>query len=261
MDVKYIDIHSHQNDPVFDADRDEVFARMDAASVGAIMVGTDKEMSKRAIDCAEKYPNTWATIGQHPTDKHLEVFDEQWYKDALKHPKVVGIGECGLDYFRMKEDTPEERKRQRELFLTQMHLAAAHDLPLMIHCRDAHKEMLYILKAHKKEYGDKLRGDIHFYSADWETAKQYFDLDFTISFTGVLTFAREYDEVVRQSPLERIMAETDCPYVAPTPHRGTRNESSHLPLIVKKIAEIRNEDEGAIQEKLLANSISRWKLA
>src|SRR5262245_17005929 len=123
MSVRYLDIHSHQNDPTFDQDREEVFARMKEAGVGGVMVGTDKEMSRRAIECADQYENTWATIGQHPTDKHDEIFDEHWYHEAGKHPKVVGIGECGLDYFRMRIDGPGEKKRQRDLFVLQLEFA------------------------------------------------------------------------------------------------------------------------------------------
>ncbi len=260
MTVRYIDIHSHQNDPVFDADKVEVFARMADAGVGAIMVGTDKEMSQRAIDCAEQFPNTWATIGQHPTDKHDEKFDEHWYREAIKHPKVVGIGECGLDYYRMRIDSPEEKLRQRDIFLLQIQLAIDSGKPLMIHCRDAHAEVIDILTLYKREAGDKLRGNIHFYSADWATAKKYFALDFTISFTGVITFARDYDDVVKFSPIDRIMVETDCPYVTPSPHRGKRNESSHIPLVVKKMAELREVPEDEVAEKLLQNAIHRWGL-
>jgi TatD DNase family protein len=256
--LRYFDTHSHQNDPVFDADREEVFGRMKDASVGAIMVGTDKEMSQRAMDCAETYPNVWATIGQHPTDKHDEKFDEHWYREAMKHPKVVGIGECGLDYYRMRIDTKEERKRQRDLFLVQLQMSIDGGKPLMIHCRDAHDELIDILTLYKKEAGDRLKGNIHFYSADWATAKRYFTLDFTLSFTGVLTFARDYDEVVRFSPIDRIMAETDCPYVTPAPFRGKRNESSHVPLVVRKIADIRGEEEEIVAQKLMENVIHRW---
>jgi len=258
--MKYVDIHSHQNDPVFDVDKEEVFARMAEASVGAIMVGTDKDMSQRALDCAEVFPNVWATIGQHPTDKHNEKFDEHWYREKVKHQKVVGIGECGLDYFRMRIDTKEERKRQGDLFLQQLHLAVDTGKPLMIHCRDAHEEMIDILTLYKREAGERLRGNIHFYSADWNTAKRYFALDFTISFTGVLTFAREYDDVVKFSPIDRIMVETDCPYVTPAPFRGKRNESSHLPLIVKKIAEIRGISDEEASMSLRKNAIHRWGL-
>ena len=258
--MRYIDIHSHQNDRVFDGDKEEVFGRMKDADVGAIMVGTDKDMSQRAIDCAERFPNTWAVIGQHPTDKHDEKWDEHWYRHLAKDPKVVGIGECGLDYYRMRIDSPEERKRQREIFLLQIQLAIDAGKPLMIHCRDAHEEVIDILTMYKREAGDRLRGNIHFYSADWATAKRYFALDFTISFTGVITFARDYDDVVKFSPIDRIMAETDCPYVTPSPFRGKRNESSHLPLVVRKIAEIRGAPETEMAERLLQNAIHRWGL-
>jgi len=179
------------------------------------------------------------------------------------HPKVVAIGECGLDYFRSQSSrsksnlgeepagdgerfdlaggsltSEKERERQKQIFEAQIKLAVSEDLPLMIHCRDAHKDVLEILESYKKESGEKLRGNIHFFSGDIDTAKKYFSLGFTISFTGVITFTDDYNDVIRNSPIENILAETDAPYVAPVPHRGQRNEPVYMKEVIKKIAVI-----------------------
>ncbi|MBI2120264.1 MAG: TatD family hydrolase [Parcubacteria group bacterium] len=148
--------------------------------------------------------------------------------------------------------------RQSAVFESQLELAVSLDKPLMIHCRNAHADMLDILASKKKEHGEKLRGNIHFFSEGSETAKKYFDLDFTISFTGVITFARDYDETVRYAPLDLILSETDCPYVAPVPYRGKRNEPAYVIEVVKKIAAIRSscrsEDFETVREQLVKNA-------
>ena len=258
--MQYIDIHSHLNDPRFDADLPDVLTRMRAAGVASIVVGTDREMSERAIALAEQHNDLWATIGQHPTDKHEEIFDEAWYGVAAKHPRVVAIGECGLDYHWPEHNKwlggeVEEKKRQRELFEAQIALAARVDKPLMVHGRptkgtmDAYEDILDILK----EY-PSVRGNIHFFVGTIAIAKRFLDLGFTMSFTGVLTFTHDYDEVVKYIPLDHIMAETDAPYVAPAPHRGKRNEPAFVVETVRAIACIGGEDEQMVKEALLANS-------
>ena len=258
--MQYIDIHSHINDPRFDTDVSEVLSRMRAAGVASIVVGTDKEMSARAIALAEAHDDLWATIGQHPTDRHEEVFDETWYRAQVAHPKVVAIGECGLDYYWPEHDKwlggeVEEKKRQRELFEAQITIAIQVDKPLMVHGRptkgtmDAYEDILSLLKSYPA-----VRGNIHFFVGTIAIAKQFLDLGFTMSFTGVLTFTHEYDEVVRFLPLDRIVAETDAPYVAPTPHRGKRNEPAFVVETVRAIAQIRGEEEKSVAETLLANS-------
>lgn len=258
--MQYIDIHSHLNDPRFDADLPDVLTHMRAVGVASIIVGTDREMSERAITLAEAHDDLWATIGQHPTDKHEEIFDEAWYGVAARHLRVVAIGECGLDYHWPEHDKwpdgeVEEKKRQRELFEAQIALAVKVDKPLMVHGRptkgtmDAYEDILALLK----EYSG-VRGNIHFFVGDTAVAKQFLDFGFSMSFTGVLTFTHDYDEVVRFLPLDRIMAETDAPYVAPAPHRGKRNEPAFVVETVKQIAKIREEDEEAVRVALLENA-------
>jgi TatD DNase family protein len=256
------DIHSHLNDAAFDSDREEVIARIREKNVFTITVGTGADMSQKACDIARNEQGFFASIAQHPSDNTKEIFDREFYiKLAKENSKVVSIGECGLDYFRLlPENEINEKVRQKKLFEDHIDLAVSLNKPMMIHCRDAHKDILDILKDKKKEYGDSLRGDIHFFADTVETAKQYFDLDFTVSFTGVITFARNYDEVIKYAPLSRIMSETDAPYVAPIPYRGKRCEPIYVEEVVKKLAEIRGEDLEMVQKAMVDNAFRIFNL-
>ncbi|MCK5026881.1 MAG: TatD family hydrolase, partial [Candidatus Pacebacteria bacterium] len=199
---KLFDIHSHLNDKLFDKDISEVISRMEEQNVWTITVGTDKKMSWRACEIAQMGKGLFASVGMHPTDNADDKFDVDFFEGlALGNDKVVAIGECGLEYFRIPaEKEAAEKKKQKQLFEDQIELAVTLDKPLMIHCRDAHDDVMDILRSKKREYGDVLRGDIHFFSGDVEMAKKYFDIDFTISFTGVITFASQYDDVIAYAP-------------------------------------------------------------
>ena len=256
---KYIDIHSHLNDPRFDEDRGDVLLRMREAAVATIVVGTDKKMSEDAITLAEEHPDIWATIGLHPTDNHAEAFDEKLYQKMADHSRVVGIGECGLDYYWPEHDKwpngkVEEKKRQRELFERQISVAVKADKPLMIHGRpskgsmDAYEDIFEILK------GSHARGNVHFFVGDTSIAKSFLDIGFTVSFTGVITFTHDYDEVIKYVPLSGMMSETDAPYVAPVPHRGVRNEPAYVIETTRMIAKIRAEDEEVVRNVLTENA-------
>ena len=251
---KYFDIHSHVSFSKFEEDREEVIDRMKEGGVHTITVGVDKKSSEEAVLCAEKYDNVYACIGLHPVDNKKESFDEKDYEKLVTHPKVVAIGECGLDYLRISADDEQEKKRQRDEFEKQIAFAVKYDKPLMIHCREAHEDALEVLSALKKEYGDKMRGNIHFFSEGIETAKRYFDLDFTVSVTGVITFTEDYNEVISQAPLSMLMSETDCPYVAPVPFRGKRNEPLYVKEVVEHIAKIRGEDVEKVRRTLVENA-------
>ena len=255
----YVDIHSHLDMPAFDKDRDDLILKLQKENIGVITIAVDKKSSFSAVELAEKYQNVFAIIGYHPTDTSAEFVAED-FAELVQHPKVVGVGECGLDFFRAKDNGVAEKNRQKKLFETQIDFAVEYDKPLMIHCRDAHQEVLEILKSKKKEFGDKLRGNIHFFSGDTDIAKQYLNLDFYISFGGVLTFARDYDEVVRFIPLGKIMSETDAPFVAPEPYRGKRNEPIFVKEVVKKIAEIKQEDFEITRETLARNAFKLFAL-
>jgi len=252
---KFFDIHSHINDKQFGADITEVVQKMTDENVWTIVVGTDRRSSQIAAQLSYFYDNVFSSIGIHPTDNIQDVFHEWYFQELTKCSKVVAVGECGLDYFRAKNNSEEEKKRQKDLFELQLEFAVKNDKPLMIHCRNAHNDLIDILLSKKKEHGDKLRGNIHFFADGVETAKKYFDLDFTISFTGVITFTNDYDEVVKYAPLEKIMSETDSPYVAPVPHRGERNEPLYVKEVVKRISEIRGEDYDKVEKAMVDNAI------
>lgn len=264
MTPRFFDIHAHAHDRAFEGDREDVMHRMESARVWSIMVGTDKDSSRDAVLLAQSIPDgVYASIGVHPIDDTKAVFDAEVFKEFLASGKVVAVGECGLDYSRLdpEADNSEEKRRQKELFEAQIDFALMYNLPLMIHCRDsdkvhadAHRDVLAILREKKDEGARKLRGNVHFFSQTIQIAEEYFALGFTVSFTGVITFAREYDEVIKKSPLDRIMSETDCPYVAPLPHRGKRNEPALVSLVVEKIAEIRGEDPEMVRAALVANA-------
>ncbi len=254
MHFRYFDVHSHVQDSAFDADRDAVISRMKDADVGSIVVGTDRKMSQEAVDLAHANEHLWAAIGQHPTDNKTEVFDFDFYKTLGSDSKVVAIGECGLDYFHAID--AGDRESQKDLFETQINLAADLGKPLMVHIRpskgsreDAYLDALEILEAYPEA-----RGNVHFFAGTPEIARQFAERGFTMSFTGVITFARDYDEVIRSLSLDKILSETDCPYVAPAAYRGKRNEPAYIEEIVKKIAEIRGEDLEVVRTALVENA-------
>ena len=245
---KYFDIHSHLNFPDYDQDWDAVIARLRETGTHTIVVGTDYESSKRAVELADKYQEIYASIGVHPVDDPTKVFEKEKFEELMKHPKVVCIGECGLDFFHAKK--AEDFERQKKLFIDQIEFAIAHHKPLMIHARDAYAELIEILEG----YRGKVKGNIHFFAGDWPTAQKFFDLDFTVSFTGVITFVSQYDDVIKKAPLNMIHAETDAPFVAPVPYRGKRNEPSYVQEIVKRIAAIRGADFEEARQALVENA-------
>lgn len=159
-----------------------------------------------------------------------------------------------MDFFHADKDA--DYARQEKLFLDQLHFAVLHEKPLMIHARNAYEELLDTLELAEKKHGTKLRGNVHFFAGDTNIAERFFNLGFSISFTGVITFARDYDEVIKSAPLEKIMSETDSPYVAPVPYRGKTNEPAYVSEVVKKIALIRGEDFETVRGVLVNNALS-----
>lgn len=243
MNPNLVDIHCHLDFKDFNDDRDEVIKRALRENIWMINIGIDAKTSQKAIEIAEKYEGVFASVGLHPDEK--ENFDMDYYRQLDKHPKVVAIGECGLDLKSQKSNL----KSQKDLFIKQIELAKELNKPLMIHCRDAHREVIEILKEFRHY------GNIHFFSGTWQEAEQYFSLGFTISFTGVITFARNYDEIIKNAPLDKIMIETDAPFVAPVLFRGKRNEPLYVREVAKKIAEIRNEPYEKIAEATTQNAL------
>ncbi|MCC6323958.1 TatD family hydrolase [Candidatus Nomurabacteria bacterium] len=289
MNFKYIDIHSHVNFKAFDEDRDDVIRRALDADVAVINVGTQIDTSRHAVEIANKYDGVYAIIGLHPIHtgasyhdtKELgeegkaftsrgEVFDYEEYKKLIVDPKVVGIGECGLDYYRC---TPETIAKQKQAFIEQINLANEFNKPLMLHIRNgstsastelsrtsspqvtsepernAYADALEILKEHAK-----VKGDVHFFAGSLEDAKGFVDFGFTLSFTGVITFTHDYDEVVKSTPLDMIMSETDSPYITPIPYRGKRNEPVYVIEVVKKIAEIKGLSVEEVANQIIINT-------
>lgn len=261
MKFKYIDVHSHLNSTEYDTDRDAVIARMQEQGIATITIGTTLADSQQAVELADKYENIFACIGVHPVDEQKEVFDETAFAELVKHPKVVAIGECGLDYFRLEGESLEEKARQKQLFEQQIQFALKYDKALMLHCRAAYEDVLIILESYKKVYGAKLRGNAHFFAGDWEQALRFVAIGFTISFTGVVTFARSYDEIIKDTPIAMILSETDAPFVAPIPYRGKRNEPTYVPEVVRSLAQIRGEKMEDMAQTLVSNAERIFKLS
>ena len=283
--MRYFDAHTHTNFVAYDDDREAVIKRARDAGVAMNVVGTQKDTSASAIALAEKHDNVFATIGLHPvhTSKSYhdveelgpsfaeatkgkgekegftsrgEIFDLNTYETMGKNPRVIAIGECGLDYYRAEEKT---KKVQQEAFIGQIELANRLDKPLMLHIRNplrqsgseasAYEDALEVIQAHAK-----VRGNVHFFAGDWAIAKKFLDLGFTLSFTGVVTFTHDYDEVVRNAPLDMLLSETDAPYVSPVPYRGKRNEPAHVRETVRAITRLRGEDETLVAQMLFSNA-------
>jgi len=240
----YFDSHAHLNDRRFDGDREAVLAKMAENQVTGMMnVGCCLESSLQCIALAEAHPGIWAAIGSHPD--HADQVDEallDQYRALSVHPKVKAIGEIGLDYH--YEDIP--REIQKCAFRMQLALARELDLPVIVHEREAHGDALEILKDFPE-----VTGVFHCYSGSWEMAQILLKAGWYLGFTGVITFknARRALEVVENAPLHRLLIETDCPYMAPEPHRGQRNDPSLVPLMAEKIARIKGispEEAGKI---------------
>ena len=246
---KYFDIHSHLNFPDYEKDWGEVIARLRETETHTIVVGTDYESSRKAVELSGKYPEIYACIGVHPVENATRVFNEREFKELVKHPKVVAIGECGLDFFH--SDKTQDFERQKKLFIEQIEFALAYDKPIMIHARNAYAEILDIIENYPN-----LRGNVHFFAGSVEEAKKFVEKGFTLSFTGVITFTSSYDDVIKSLPISSIMAETDAPYVSPVPYRGKRNEPSYVQEVVKKMALLRGINFEEMRKALVNNALN-----
>lgn len=278
--LKYIDCHSHPHDDKYvreNIDIDKLLKDLHNDGGATIAIGTDYDNTKRAIDLSLKHDNLWSTIGIHPADNHAEVFDldkfEEFYK--LGGEKIVGIGECGLDYYYFdktySELDPEEREskieiekeRQRELFINQIEFAISKKLPLIIHGRpnknsmDAYRDILDILEEYKN---DNLNGHAHFFVGNLEIAKRFLNLGFLLSFDGPITFTTEYDEVIKFVPIDKIMIETDSPYAAPASHRGQINYPIYVKDVAGKIAALKALELEEVLEITKNNAINLFNL-
>jgi TatD DNase family protein len=278
MEAKFVDTHAHLNLSAFKEDVDSVAGLCADEGVAVINVGTKETTSARAVELTTEHENMYAIIGLHPIQTvpmmhgeggepvmiEAEVFNKDFYRELAKSEKVVGIGECGFDYFHTEADSYAV---QEEAFVAQIELANELNLPLMIHTRgpkpgeesptgrSVYEDVYETLKQYAK-----VPFNVHFYAGTMTEAEKFFELGGTISFTGVITFAKDYEEVVRNAPLELIHGETDCPYVAPVPHRGKRCEPWMVQEVYKKIAEIKEVEEEVVRAQLLANAKRHYKI-
>jgi len=232
-----IDTHAHLDSPKFDNDREEVIARAQEAGIDTIVnIGFNRETIPTTMALAEKYPFIYAAVGWHPTDAIDMKLEEDlaWIESLCAHPKVVAIGEIGLDYY--WDTSPKEI--QHTVFREQIRLARQLNKPIVIHNRDAHEDIVKLLR---EERASEVGGIMHCFSGSWEMAKLCLDMNFYISFGGPVTFknARVPKEVMEKVPLDRILIETDAPYLTPHPHRGQRNESAYVRLVAETAAEIK----------------------
>ncbi len=254
-----IDTHAHLNLSAFDNDWKETAKRALDAGIWIINVGDNLETSKKAVAMAEEFSEgVYAAVGLHPSEVLEEQLDIAEYEKLAAHPKVVALGEVGLDYYRLPDTIRPEgaggaadvkqiktqgeiKNFQKEALLKFLKLSEETKLPLVIHCRDAHEDMIRILEDFNKPSGPDARGVMHCFSGSFDEAKRYFNLGFLISFTGIITFAHFEGETLAKVPLNKIMVETDCPYLTPEPYRGKRNEPAYVEYVAREVARVKNE--------------------
>lgn len=277
-----IDTHAHVNFKAFRDDGDEVIRRALASDIWMILVGAEVRTCKRALEYANRYEKgVYAAVGLHPVHTHAqkasgedydfttreEDFSYDVYEKLAQFKKVVAIGEIGLDYYQLDPTVKAAaiKQKQKEVFWRQLELAHNLNLPAIIHCRQAHDDMLEILKKFKKEYKsalskDKAWGVMHCFSGDEERAWQYFFLGLNVSFTGLITFSAQWDNLIRRLPNDKFMLETDCPYMTPEPYRGQRNEPILVKYVAKRIAEIKNLSLDRVAELSTRNARGLFKI-
>jgi TatD DNase family protein len=274
-----IDTHSHINFNDFKEDGDEALKRALDQNIWVINVGSQYETSKRAIEYSNKYQEgVYAAVGLHPihleeTDideeesgakfkTRKEEFDFEKYWEMAQERKVVAIGEIGLDYKSVngEQRTKNNKEKQKEVLKQQMEISQQMNLPIIFHCREAYDDLIKILEDFKGACAScafgcpgagagGARGVIHCFCGNIETSKKFLEMDLYLGFNGLITFSNQYDEVVKETPLENILLETDCPYLAPPPYRGKRNEPAYVKYVAEKIAKIKGIrlDEAAEQ--------------
>lgn len=247
---KFIDSHAHLDDERFDENREQLINELMENDIEAVLnPGADLETSKNAVLIAEKYPFIYAAVGCHPHDSRF-MNDETMdiFRNLAKCSKVVGIGEIGLDYYYDNSD----RETQRKWFREQIRLAKELDLPYIVHDRDAHEDVFNIMK---EERYSGTRGVLHCYSSSVEMAREFVKLGFYISLAGPVTFkkAKTPRQVAKEVPLDKLLIETDCPYLTPEPFRGKRNEPKYVKLVAEEIARIREVDVSVIAKSTKEN--------
>lgn len=264
---------------------EEVIKKTLKRGVFMITVGTQKDTSRKGLEVADRYNGVWATVGLHPnhtveqefwdndelppqeqaTPKiktRAEVFDMDYYRELAKHPKCVGIGEFGLDYYRIPDGVVrgEVIRRQGETVRAQFDLATEVKKPVVIHCRDAYSQQAEMIRDAIEAGKLARRGVIHCFTGTLEDARAFIDLGFFISFSGILTFVKELQAVAKELPFDRLLVETDAPYLTPAPDRGKRNEPWRVEYVVQKLAELKGVTFDEVAEQTVRNTKSIFGL-
>ncbi len=300
-----IDTHCHVQFKAFKDDYEEVIKKCLDKGMILNLVGTQKDTSQWGVELAEQYDNVYASIGTHPLHLHPthvdeeethfmsreESFDWEHYEKLAKSKKVIGVGECGLELFHVPKDKTKEEvlAKQKIVFLDHVRFASQHNLPLVVHCRDAHDEMIELLQnyltshsersaAESKNLGElpkgsfvstqddsgKFRGTIHCFTSNWDHAQKYLDMGFNLGFTGVVTFPPkktdpqpqlDLEEVIQNIPLDKIVVETDSPYLAPQAYRGKRSEPWMVEEVIKKFAKVRGKSQKEMEDIIAENTL------
>lgn len=251
------DTHAHYDDEAFDEDRDRLLEQLPQEGIGKLVnVGASLASCQKTIELMEKYDYIYGALGVHPNETG-ELNEEKfaWLKEICRQEKCVAVGEIGLDYY---WDEPE-REVQKKWFARQLELARELSLPVIIHSRDAAKDTIDVMK---EEHAEQIGGVIHCYSYTKETARIFLDMGFYFGIGGVLTFsnAKKLKEAVEYIPMDKIVLETDCPYLAPVPNRGKRNSSLNIPYVIQALAAIKNLPEAEIRDKTWENAHRLYRL-
>lgn len=277
------DTHTHFNFNAFKDDWQEVIERTLEKNVWLVNVGAERKTSARAVEIAKRYPEgVFAAVGLHPIHTYDDVFEEdvkgekvkfetkaeefdkEFYAGLLENEKVVAVGETGLDYFHIRKFpktlNKKLKKKQIEVFEAQIKLSNEYKKPIIVHCRpekdyDSYKEILEIVKS------NKITGIVHCFQGDEKIMEEFLGLGFSLGFNGVITFTKEYDALVANAPLDRIVLETDAPWLAPVPFRGERNESIYVKYVAQKIAEIKNTPYEEVARITTENSIKLFGIS
>lgn len=251
------DSHTHLNAEQFNEDRAKVIKRAQAEGVSRLLnIGFNRETIPTSLQLAEQYDFIYSSVGWHPVDaKHMTQADLQWIEELCSHPKVVAIGEIGLDYYW----ETSSKDIQHTVFREQIRLARKVGMPIIIHNREADEDVVRILKEEKAE---EIGGVMHCFSGDWDMAKQCLDMNFYISFGGPITFknATLPKEVLAKVPLDRLLLETDAPYLTPHPFRGKRNESSYITYIAEAAAAIKQVEKAEIAQITMENACNLFHI-
>ncbi len=275
-----IDTHCHLHFPAFDADRVAALVRMREKNIAAITVATSMRTSEEGIECAKAHHNVWATVGYHPehltssyldaSEGPIDAFDPaEIERLARSSSSVVAIGETGLDFLRIDKDRDREEAMRVQEDALRQHIAIAHSLkkPIVIHCRNAFQRLAKILQE-EQTAGRRVEGVVHCFTGSWEDAKPLLDLGFHLSFTGIITFPmkksddpeRHVHRVIERMPIDRLLVETDSPWLAPVPHRGEKNEPAYVEYVAHTVGVLRAMPLEEIARQTTENAIKLFQL-